>query len=63
MITDRGGEFTGQFFSKAVGRLGIVQRFASTENVFATARLERFWRTLKDAARLRLQPTLDDWGP
>ena len=58
VITDRGGEFTGKVFSKAVGRLGIVQRFASTENVFATARLERFWRTLKDTSGIRLQPPL-----
>jgi transposase InsO family protein len=58
VITDRGGEFTGKGFSKAAGRLGIVQRFASTENAFATARLERFWRTLKDTSRLRLQPPL-----
>jgi len=42
----------------AVGRLGIVQRFASTENIFATARLERFWRTLKDTSGIRLQPPL-----
>jgi transposase InsO family protein len=58
VITDRGGEFTGEVFSKAAGRLGIVQRFASTESIFATARLERFWRTLKDAASLRLRPPL-----
>jgi transposase InsO family protein len=58
VITDRGGEFTGKVFSKAVGRLGIVQRFASTENAFATARLERFWRTLKDTSGIRLRPPL-----
>jgi transposase InsO family protein len=58
VITDRGGEFTGKVFSKAAGRLGIVQRFASTQNAFATARLERFWRTLKDTSGIRLQPPL-----
>jgi len=38
--------------------LGIVQRFASKHNLYATARLERFWRTLKDSARLRLHHPL-----
>ena len=45
-------------FRKAAARLGIVQRFASRENHHATARLERFWRTLKDTASLRLQAPL-----
>jgi transposase InsO family protein len=52
LITDLGGEFTGEAFQKAVRRLGIVQRFGSKENLYATARLERFWRTLKQSARL-----------
>ena len=50
LITDLGGEFRGRIFAKAVGRLGIRQRFASALNIHATARLERFWRTLKDTA-------------
>jgi transposase InsO family protein len=45
LITDQGREFTGKVFAKAVARLGIVQRFGSTQNIFATARIERFWRT------------------
>jgi len=52
LITDQGGEFTGAAFRNAVRRLGIVQRFASKHNLYATARLERFWRTLKESARL-----------
>ena len=52
LITDLGGEFTGRLFRKAVCRLGSVQRFGSKENLYATARLERFWRTLKENARL-----------
>jgi hypothetical protein len=32
-------------------RLGIVQRFASKDNIYATARLEHFWRTLTQMAR------------
>ena len=58
LITDQGSEFTGKIFRKAVARLGVVHRFGSTENVFATARLERFWKTLKHTANLRLHPPL-----
>jgi len=62
LITDQGGEFTGRLFRKTATRLGIRQRFGTVGNLFATARLERFWRTLKDTASLRLQPplTLED---
>lgn len=52
LITDLGGEFTGRVFLKTVARLGARQRFASAENLYATARLERFWRTLKETAHL-----------
>jgi transposase InsO family protein len=58
LITDLGTEFTGNVFRKAAARLGIVQRFASRDNHHATARLERFWRTLKDTASVRLQAPL-----
>ena len=58
VITDLGGEFVGKAFRRAVARLAAVQRFASRENLYATARLERFWRTLKDAASLRLRRPL-----
>ena len=62
LITDQGGEFTGRLFRKTATRLGIRQRFGTVGNLFATARLEGFWRTLKDTASLRLQPplTLED---
>jgi len=53
LITDLGGEFTGGAFEKTVKRLGVVQRFASAESIKATARLERFWGTLKETAGLR----------
>jgi transposase InsO family protein len=58
LITDLGSEFIGNVFRKATARRGIVQRFASRENHHATARLERYWRTLKDTASLRLQAPL-----
>jgi transposase InsO family protein len=63
LITDQGGEFTAVAFRQAVKRLGAVQRFASKDNLYATARLERFWRSVKESAglyRLQLPLTLDD---
>ena len=47
LITDLGGEFIAHVFQKVVARLGIKPRFASADNIHATARLERFWKTLK----------------
>jgi transposase InsO family protein len=58
LITDLGGEFRGHAFTKALTRRGIKQRFASKLNLYATAHLERFWRTLKDTASLRLRRPL-----
>ena len=63
LITDQGGEFTAVAFRQAVKHLGAVQRFASKDNLYATARLERFWRSVKESAglyRLQLPLTLDD---
>jgi transposase InsO family protein len=63
VITDRGGEFFHGAFARTVRRLGAIQRFASTESLFATARLERFWRNLKETAglyRLHLPLTRED---
>jgi transposase InsO family protein len=53
VITDLGGEFTATVFKTAVRGLGAQQRFASKHNLYATARLERFWRSIKESARLR----------
>jgi transposase InsO family protein len=52
LITDKGGQFLEGAFRKAVRRLGAEHRFASTDSILATARLERFWRTLKEVAGL-----------
>ena len=63
LLTDLGGEFTGALFARAVAGLGIRHRFASADNIKATARLERFWRSLKEMAGLRglrLTLTVDD---
>ena len=52
MITDKGGQFVEGSFRKAVRRLGAHHRFASTDSILATARLERSWKTLKQLAGL-----------
>jgi len=52
LITDLGSEFTGKAFVRVVRRLGVVHRFASRDSLKATARLERFWRTLKETTLL-----------
>lgn len=59
LITDLGGEFTAGVFKKAVARLGVQPRYASADNIRATARLERFWKTLKEISRFRLVPPLN----
>ncbi len=62
VVTDQGGEFTGKIFRKTAARLGIVHRFGTKDRIFATARLERFWRTLKELSSVKAdQPlNLDD---
>jgi transposase InsO family protein len=52
LITDKGGQFVAGAFLKAARRLGAQHRFAATDSILATARLERFWRTLKETAGL-----------
>jgi transposase InsO family protein len=52
LITDKGGQFVEGAFLKAARRLGTQHRFAATDSILATARLERFWRTLKETAGL-----------
>jgi len=63
LVTDLGGEFTGALFAPAVAGRDILHRSASADNSKATARLERFWRSLKEMAGLRglqLALTVDD---
>lgn len=61
VITDLGSEFKGAF-KKTLARLGVAQRFRRKDYVAGTARLESFWRTLKNTASLRLPVflTLED---
>ncbi len=60
-ITDLGPEFKGAF-KKTLRRMGVVQRWRRKDYIAATARLESFWRTLKNSASLRLPVflTLED---
>ena len=62
LITDQGSEFMGRVFRKTVARLRIHPRFGTVGRLFATARLERFWRSLKEIGELRLQhpSTIED---
>jgi len=59
LITDLGGEFISGVFQKTVARVGVKPRFASADSIRATARLERFWKTLKQLAGVRLIPPMD----
>ena len=58
VITDQGKEFTGKVFRKTASRVGIHPRFGTKDRIFATARLERFWRTLKELGHLKLDQPL-----
>jgi transposase InsO family protein len=55
LVSDLGGEFTAHIFRRAAAKLGVIQRFAASDSIKATARLERFWLTLKQAAGLHLR--------
>jgi transposase InsO family protein len=53
VITDLGAEFKGAFRQR-LRELGVVQRYRRKDYIAGTARLESFWRTLKNMAALRL---------
>jgi putative transposase len=59
LVTDLGGEFIASVFKRTVDRLGTKRRYAAADNIRATARLERFWKSLKQIAQIRLIPPLD----
>ena len=58
LASDQGEEFDTDAFKHAVKAMGIKQRFDSPGKHSITARLERFWRTLKFAIDVRLQRPL-----
>ncbi len=49
-------------FKEALRDLGKKQRFASADSIPTTARLERFWKTLKKIAGVRLVATPESRG-
>jgi transposase InsO family protein len=59
LVTDLGKEFVARAFQQALSRAGVKPRFASADSIRATARLERFWKTLKQLAGTRLVPPID----
>jgi hypothetical protein len=56
LVTDLGGDFIAGVFKRSVDRLGTRRRYAAADNIRATARLERFWKSLKQIAQIRLIP-------
>jgi transposase InsO family protein len=53
-VSDQGAQFTSGVFCNALQTRGIKQRFGAIGKTGSIAIIERFWRTLKDLARLRL---------
>jgi putative transposase len=53
-VSDQGAQFTATAFREALARHGIRQRFGAIGRTGSIAIIERFWRTLKDATRVRL---------
>jgi len=52
-VSDKGRQFTAKRFRKTLLRLGTRQRFGAIGMYGSIAIIERLWRTLKDALRLR----------
>ncbi len=52
LIVDKGGEFRADDFKERVDAWRFSLRFCSAENHRANARIERFWRSLKELLRL-----------
>ena len=51
--SDKGKQFTAKRFRKSLRRLGARQRFGAIGKYGSIAIIERLWRTLKDALKLR----------
>jgi transposase InsO family protein len=58
IVSDRGGQFTGEPFLSTLRDLGIRHRFGRLGEHHSVALLERFWRTLKHRMHLRWLPPL-----
>ena len=58
LISDRGVQFTAKIFRRRLRRHRIGHRLGAVGRSGSIALIERFWRTLKDAARVRSRPPL-----
>ena len=58
LVSDRGSQFTARLLAQTLRRLGIRHRFGAVGSPGATARVERFWRTLKMLMAVRCRPPL-----
>ncbi|HKY22790.1 MAG TPA: DDE-type integrase/transposase/recombinase [Vicinamibacterales bacterium] len=58
LVSDRGAQFTARLFAQTLSRLGIRHRFGAIGSPGATARIERFWRTVKMLMTIKRCPPL-----
>ncbi len=58
LISDRGVQFTAKIFRRRLRRHGIRPRFGAVGRSGSIALIERFWRTIKEAVRVRRRPPL-----
>jgi transposase InsO family protein len=57
-VSDQGAQFTSGSFRKALVRLGVKHRYGAIGTTGSIAIIERFFRTLKAIASVRLRPPL-----
>ena len=58
-ISDKGGQFVADPFRRTLARAGVHHRFGRLFEKSSSPLIERFWRTLKETAQLKvLQPLL-----
>ncbi len=53
-VTDQGTQFKARRFQRMLRALGVRQRFGAVGKTGSIAIIERFWRSLKEALRVRL---------
>lgn len=58
LVTDQGGQFTGEAFETLLRERGIDHRFGAAGEHGSIAIIERLWRTLKDALAVNELPRL-----
>jgi hypothetical protein len=57
-VSDQGAQFTSRAFERALTRLGVRHRYGAIGRTGSIASIERFFRTLKSIARVRVKPPL-----